>query len=335
MSLQKLFKQLPSLSIRPQIPNPPLSLFHLSTETLQNPHSLSPSDPKSQTQTPTGITTSEKEKMDKENTHRQSSKPKEKNEERKVMTEREDGRKEIEEMSARKEEHFHPSIRQKGRTRNERSSAKRKSCSIWIFDMLVQLEAKGFMRLRGCLLVRQSFFHDDLRNFTDVGGDVSTTMILTPGLVIDFLLANQNALEPRNIDWAKQLFTPIRIERWAVVNFSAHCDTSHLSLELINCGTKWHCKYPNIECPHTLVEEDPQYRRSSPIVRVEKMFELIIGKLPAALSFFYVPCQRRKILIFMMKKSLSDFGIATQCISPTKINDQYLTNVLLKINSKV
>ncbi|KAL7253828.1 hypothetical protein ACSBR1_008216 [Camellia fascicularis] len=35
-----------------------------------------------------------------------------------------------------------------------------------------------------------------------------------------------------------------------------------------------------------------------------------------------------------MKKSLSDFGIATQCISPTKINDQYLTNVLLKINSK-
>ncbi|KAL7253938.1 hypothetical protein ACSBR1_008309 [Camellia fascicularis] len=58
---------------------------------------------------------------------------------------------------------------------------------------------------------------------------VSTTMILTPGPVIVFLLANQNALEPRNIDWAKQLFTPIRIERWTVVNFSAHCDTSHLS----------------------------------------------------------------------------------------------------------
>lgn len=25
---------------------------------------------------------------------------------------------------------------------------------------------------RGCLLVRQSFFHDDSRNFTDVGGGV-------------------------------------------------------------------------------------------------------------------------------------------------------------------
>ena len=26
---------------------------------------------------------------------------------------------------------------------------------------------------RGCLLVRQSFFHDDSRNFTDVGGGVT------------------------------------------------------------------------------------------------------------------------------------------------------------------
>ncbi|KAI7979317.1 Protein argonaute 16 [Camellia lanceoleosa] len=43
---------------------------------------------------------------------------------------------------------------------------------------------------------------------------------------------------PRNGRWNfnKQLFTPIRIERWEVVNFSAHCDTSHLSQELINCG---------------------------------------------------------------------------------------------------
>ncbi|CAL5377373.1 unnamed protein product [Camellia sinensis] len=51
---------------------------------------------------------SEKEKMDKENTHRQSSEPEEKNKEREVTTEREDGRKETEETNARKE-HFHPS----------------------------------------------------------------------------------------------------------------------------------------------------------------------------------------------------------------------------------
>lgn len=109
-------------------------------------------------------------------------------------------------------------------------------------------------------MVRQSFFHDDSRNFVDVGGgvtgvrgfhssfrlaqdglslnmgnilnlfllvfrfilvfvcyipfitnmasfisfaDVSTTMILKPGPVIDFLIANQNVREPRYIDWAK------------------------------------------------------------------------------------------------------------------------------------
>ncbi|KAL7208300.1 hypothetical protein ACSBR1_030120 [Camellia fascicularis] len=47
--------------------------------------------------------------MDKENTHRQSSKPEEKNKEREVTTEREDGRKETEETNSCKEEHFHPS----------------------------------------------------------------------------------------------------------------------------------------------------------------------------------------------------------------------------------
>ncbi|KAI7999907.1 Germinal center kinase 3 [Camellia lanceoleosa] len=53
---------------------------------------------------------SEKEKMDKENTHRQCSEPEEKNKEREVTTEREDGHKETEETNARKE-HFHPSTR--------------------------------------------------------------------------------------------------------------------------------------------------------------------------------------------------------------------------------
>lgn len=35
------------------------------------------------------------------------------------------------------------------------------------------------------------------------------------------------------------------------------------------------------------------------------------------------------------RKCLSEFGIVTQCIAPTRVNDQYLTNVLLKINAKV
>ena len=35
------------------------------------------------------------------------------------------------------------------------------------------------------------------------------------------------------------------------------------------------------------------------------------------------------------RKNLSEYGIVTQCIAPTRVNDQYLTNVLLKINAKV
>lgn len=35
------------------------------------------------------------------------------------------------------------------------------------------------------------------------------------------------------------------------------------------------------------------------------------------------------------RKCLAEFGIITQCVAPTRVNDQYITNVLLKINAKV
>lgn len=35
------------------------------------------------------------------------------------------------------------------------------------------------------------------------------------------------------------------------------------------------------------------------------------------------------------RRNLVLFGIVTQCIAPTRLNDQYITNVLLKINAKV
>ncbi|CAL5364127.1 unnamed protein product [Camellia sinensis] len=46
-------------------------------------------------------------------------------------------------------------------------------------------------------------FQIDTETHDSLDIDVATTMILTLGPVIDFLLANQNALEPRNINWAK------------------------------------------------------------------------------------------------------------------------------------
>uniref|UniRef100_A0ACD5YTA5 Uncharacterized protein n=1 Tax=Avena sativa TaxID=4498 RepID=A0ACD5YTA5_AVESA len=90
---------------------------------------------------------------------------------------------------------------------------------------------------QGCLLVRQSFFHNNPDSFVDLGGgvmgcrgfhssfrgtqsglslnvDVSTTMIVKPGPLIDFLLTNQKVDHPNRIDWqkAKRALKNLRIK---------------------------------------------------------------------------------------------------------------------------
>ncbi|KAL6535929.1 Protein argonaute 16 [Orobanche hederae] len=151
-------------------------------------------------------------------------------------------------------------------------------------------------------------------------------------------VGNNEDCVPRNGRWNfnnKKLLNPSRIDCWALVNFSARCDTSHLSRELINCGRN---KGIIIERPYTIIEEDHQCRRASPVIRVEKMFEQIMVKLPGPPEFLLCVLPERKnsdIYGPWKKKCLSSLGIVTQCISPSKINDQYLTNVLLKINSKL
>jgi len=90
---------------------------------------------------------------------------------------------------------------------------------------------------QGCLLVRQSSFHNNPASFLDLGGgvmscrgfhssfcgtqsglslniDVSTTMIVKPGPVIDFLLANQKVDHPDRIDWqmAKRALKNLRVK---------------------------------------------------------------------------------------------------------------------------
>ncbi|CAN1783908.1 Protein argonaute 16 [Linum perenne] len=353
--------------------------------------------------------------------------------------------------------------------------------AVRVLDIILRQQAAS----RGCLLVRQSFFHDDSRNYTDVGQgvsglrgfhssfrttqggfslnmDVSTTMVVTPGPVVDFLLTNQGVREPQHIDWDKarrmlrnlrikathnnrefkiiglsenscnrQLFsmkvrnsggpsgepeqveltvteyykqlgiqlrysgnfpclnvgkpkrptylpleamskyrydedpllaecgisiakvlTPINgrvletpklllravsIEKWGIVNFSAQCDMSNLSRELVSCGRK---KGIRVEGPMFMIEESHQFRRSNPLARVEGMFKQVREKLPGSKPQFIlcVLPQRKNSDIYgpWKKKCLSDFGIVTQCIAPPRlIKDQYLTNVLLKINAKL
>ncbi|CAA0816047.1 Protein argonaute 6 [Striga hermonthica] len=152
-------------------------------------------------------------------------------------------------------------------------------------------------------------------------------------------VGNSEDCVPRNGRWNfnnKKLLNPSQINHWALVNFSARCDTSHLSRELINCGRN---KGIHIERPYTIIEEDHHCRKCSPVIRVEQMFELIIAKLPSPPEFLLCVLPERKICDIYgspwKKKCLTSLGIPNQCVSPSKINDQYLTNVLLKINTKL
>lgn len=36
--------------------------------------------------------------------------------------------------------------------------------------------------------------------------DVTTTMIIKPGPVVDFIIANQNARDPFSVDWSKVIY---------------------------------------------------------------------------------------------------------------------------------
>ncbi|KAG9138288.1 hypothetical protein Leryth_001491 [Lithospermum erythrorhizon] len=104
--------------------------------------------------------------------------------------------------------------------------------AVRVLDIILRQHAAK----RGCLLVRQSFFHNESRNFSDIGGgvhgchgfhssfratqgglslnvDVSTTMTVHPGPVEQFLLRNQNVRSAREIDWvkAKRVLKSLRI----------------------------------------------------------------------------------------------------------------------------
>lgn len=167
-------------------------------------------------------------------------------------------------------------------------------------------------------------------SFAQIDGRVLPAPKLKVGNGDDFL--------PHNGRWNfnnKKLVKPAKIERWAVVNFSARCDARNLVRDLMKCAEM---KGIGIEAPFDVFDENPQSRRAPPVVRVEKMFENVQSKLPGAPKFLLCLLPERKnsdLYGPWKKKNLSDFGIVTQCMSPTRVNDQYLTNVLLKINAKL
>ncbi|XP_003598353.2 protein argonaute 4A [Medicago truncatula] len=172
-------------------------------------------------------------------------------------------------------------------------------------------------------------------SFTQVDGRV----LQPPTLIVG---RGQNFC-PRNGSWNfndKKLIEPVKIKRWAIVNFSSQCDTKHLCSMIKKCSEM---KGMLIDPPFDIFEEDIRHRNESPFARVARMYEMVKAKLPgppthplAQLLLCILPVSRNcNIYGPWKRRCLVDEGIATQCIAPTKINDHYIINVLLKINAKL
>ncbi|KAM6567334.1 hypothetical protein CsatA_026462 [Cannabis sativa] len=187
----------------------------------------------------------------------------------------------------------------------------------------------------------RNYRYDSDPLLADCGISIEKQFTQVDGRILDppkLEFGNDRGFAPSNGRWNfnnKTVLTPISISCWVVVNFSARCDMSKISRDLISCGRK---KGIQIDGPKTLIDEDHLSRRGSPVTRVEKMFELIRDKVPGPPEFILCLLPERKnseIYGPWKKRCLCDFGIVTQCIAPFKVNDQYLTNVLLKINTKL
>ncbi|KAB1225522.1 Protein argonaute 4 [Morella rubra] len=88
--------------------------------------------------------------------------------------------------------------------------------------------------------------------------------------------------------------------------------------------------------PMGVFEESPLLIQEPAHVRVQKMLESLLMELQK-LQFLLciLPEKNSEIYGPWKKKILVELGVATQCMVPTRVNDQYLTNVLLKINAKL
>ncbi|XP_031265880.1 protein argonaute 4A-like [Pistacia vera] len=166
--------------------------------------------------------------------------------------------------------------------------------------------------------------------FTEVRGRVLPTPSLKVGNNKDFY--------PRNGRWNfndKKLVNPVTIQTWAIVNFSARYDRRNLCNTLLRCAEM---KGINLNSTFEVFEEICQVSREPASYRVDKMIEMAKSKLlaPPQLLLCILP-ERKNSEIYgpWKRKCLVELGVPTQCIAPIKINDQYITNVLLKINAKL
>ncbi|KAI7734630.1 hypothetical protein M8C21_018974, partial [Ambrosia artemisiifolia] len=189
-------------------------------------------------------------------------------------------------------------------------------------------------------LKRSNYAADPLINSTGI--TINTMCTQLEGRVLEppkLKAGNGGDMLPRRGRWSfnnKTLVEPTHITKWAVVNFSARCDTDILCRDLLRCCK---AKGMHLDKPHAIFQEDRPSSHNPGPVRVEVMFEVIKRKLPGLPRFLLciLPESNNSDIYGPLKrKCLVEDGIVTQCMmAPVMINDLYLTYLLLKINAKM
>ncbi|CAK8568369.1 unnamed protein product [Lathyrus sativus] len=196
------------------------------------------------------------------------------------------------------------------------------------------------------LRILKSRRYDDESMLRSIGISIKPCFNQVNGRVLQaptIIVERGQIVSPRNGSWNfddKKLIEPVKIKRWAIVNFSSHCDIKYLCSMVEKCSK---IKGMLLDSPFHIFEEDERHRNESPSFRVSAMYEIIKAKLPgpplhppAQLLLCILPVKKIcEIYGPWKRRCLVNEGIATQCIAPTKINDNYVTNVLLKINVKL
>ncbi|CAI7816651.1 unnamed protein product [Closterium sp. NIES-53] len=147
----------------------------------------------------------------------------------------------------------------------------------------------------------------------------------------------KGTLQPRDGQWNmndKRMFTPAKIGTWAVVCFDHRVrDPMQVATALKECCVR---KGLVIESRPEVIVEDT--RREAPEKLVERVIERLKQSKPAFV--LWILEVRKTSPLYAPIKKLCDtvIGVPTQCIvqPPGKgFNDQYLTNVALKMNMKM
>lgn len=173
--------------------------------------------------------------------------------------------------------------------------------------------------------------------------NVDRKLVALEGRVLEPPMLKFGKIEeaPKNGRWNfnnKTMIRAVKIDEWAIVSFSSKIRSN----EIVNIGRDLQqcCTRKGMEMASCLgiVEESQQDKNRNPVDRVERMLNQMKSRLPKPPQFLLCILPERKTSDLYgpwKRKFLSDLGVVNQCISPVKkVNDQYLTNVALKINAK-